>query len=34
VLIAKVRKQFNDPTIHLYIPVYVIWGKKPEQKED
>ncbi|KAI8649713.1 hypothetical protein NCS55_01433600 [Fusarium keratoplasticum] len=29
VLIAKVRKEFIDPSIHLYIPAYVIWGKKP-----
>ncbi|KAI5461787.1 S-adenosyl-L-methionine-dependent methyltransferase [Mariannaea sp. PMI_226] len=29
VLIAKVKKEFKDPTIHLYIPVYIIWGKKP-----
>ncbi|KAH6884873.1 S-adenosyl-L-methionine-dependent methyltransferase [Thelonectria olida] len=29
VLVAKVRKDLNDPAIHLYIPAYFVWGKKP-----
>ncbi|KAJ3516590.1 hypothetical protein NM208_g14824 [Fusarium decemcellulare] len=29
VLIAKVRKELTDPKIHLYIPVYFVWGKRP-----
>lgn len=29
VLMAKVRKDLTDPSIHMYIPGYVIWGRKP-----
>ncbi|RSL59567.1 hypothetical protein CEP54_007261 [Fusarium duplospermum] len=28
--VAKVRKDLKDPSIHLYLPIYFIWGKKPE----
>ena len=30
VLMAQVRKEFLNPAIHLYVPVYFIWGRKPE----
>ncbi|KAF4974214.1 hypothetical protein FZEAL_8852 [Fusarium zealandicum] len=29
VVIAKVRKELTDPAIHIYIPVYFVWGRKP-----
>jgi hypothetical protein len=29
VLIAKVRKDLSNPAIHLYIPAYFVWGRKP-----
>ncbi|KAF4460595.1 demethylmenaquinone methyltransferase [Fusarium albosuccineum] len=29
VLIAKVRKELTNPKVHLYIPVYFVWGKRP-----
>ncbi|KAJ9149491.1 Demethylmenaquinone methyltransferase [Pleurostoma richardsiae] len=29
VLIAKVKKDLKDPAIHLYLPVYFVWGRKP-----
>ncbi|KAJ0141199.1 hypothetical protein HZ326_15931 [Fusarium oxysporum f. sp. albedinis] len=30
VFMAKVKKDLSDPSIHLYLPVYFIWGRKPE----
>ncbi|KAM0428955.1 hypothetical protein ACHAPT_006758 [Fusarium lateritium] len=27
--VAKVRKDLRDPSIHLYIPIYFVWGRKP-----
>ncbi|KAJ4316288.1 hypothetical protein N0V84_007933 [Fusarium piperis] len=30
VYVAKVKKELKDPTIHLYVPVYCIWGRRPE----
>ncbi|KAJ4250119.1 hypothetical protein NW762_011929 [Fusarium torreyae] len=30
VLIAKVKKDLNNPAIHLYVPTYTVWAKKPE----
>ncbi|KAM5352931.1 hypothetical protein ACJ41O_005653 [Fusarium nematophilum] len=30
VYIAKVRKDLQDPSIHLYLPIYFVWGRKPE----
>lgn len=30
VLIAKVKNDLKNPAIHLYVPCYFIWGKKPE----
>ncbi|KAH6951685.1 S-adenosyl-L-methionine-dependent methyltransferase [Fusarium avenaceum] len=29
VLMAKAKKELRDPSIHVYLPVYFIWGKKP-----
>ncbi|KAF4979156.1 hypothetical protein FZEAL_4584 [Fusarium zealandicum] len=29
VLMAQAKKELRDPAIHLYLPVYFIWGKKP-----
>lgn len=29
VLIAKAKKELRDPAIHIYLPVYFIWGRKP-----
>ncbi|KAM0548412.1 hypothetical protein ACHAPJ_009898 [Fusarium lateritium] len=30
VFMDKVKKDLSDPAIHLYNPVYFIWGRKPE----
>jgi hypothetical protein len=30
VYVAKVRKELKDPSIHLYAPIYVVYGRKPE----
>ncbi|KAF5253561.1 hypothetical protein FANTH_1633 [Fusarium anthophilum] len=30
VFMAKVKKDLSDPSIHLYLPIYFIWGRKPE----
>ncbi|WZH50332.1 uncharacterized protein QYS62_011576 [Fusarium acuminatum] len=29
VLMAQVKNELRDPAIHLYLPVYIVWGKKP-----
>ncbi|KAF7547507.1 hypothetical protein G7Z17_g7670 [Cylindrodendrum hubeiense] len=29
VFIAKVKKDMKDTSIHLYLPVYFVWGRKP-----
>ncbi|KAF5969266.1 mRNA 3 end-processing YTH1 [Fusarium coicis] len=29
VLMAKVKNELRDPAIHLYLPVYFVWGRKP-----
>lgn len=29
VLMAKAKKELRDLSIHIYLPVYFIWGKKP-----
>ncbi|KAF4340093.1 methyltransferase like [Fusarium beomiforme] len=29
VLMAKAKKELRDPSIHVYLPVYFIWGRKP-----
>lgn len=29
VLMAQVKKELKDPSIHLYLPVYIVWGRKP-----
>ncbi|KAI8664635.1 hypothetical protein NCS57_00505100 [Fusarium keratoplasticum] len=31
VFMAKVKKELQDPSIHLYLPVHFVWGRKPEQ---
>ena len=31
VLKAKVKNNLKDPSIHLYLPVYFIWGRKPAE---
>ncbi|EXK83288.1 hypothetical protein FOQG_12468 [Fusarium oxysporum f. sp. raphani 54005] len=30
VFMAKVKKDLSESSIHLYLPVYFIWGRKPE----
>ncbi|KAJ4181538.1 hypothetical protein NW767_014125 [Fusarium falciforme] len=30
VYVAKVRKDLKNPSIHLYLPIYFVWGRKPE----
>ncbi|KAH7156006.1 S-adenosyl-L-methionine-dependent methyltransferase [Dactylonectria macrodidyma] len=34
VYIAKVKNDLTNPAIHLYIPVYFVWGRKPADKEE
>ncbi|KAM6516473.1 hypothetical protein FALCPG4_014656 [Fusarium falciforme] len=29
VFMAKVKNEIKDPTIHLYLPVHFLWGRKP-----
>ncbi|BDD58241.1 hypothetical protein MAP00_003532 [Monascus purpureus] len=29
VLIAKVRKELSDSSLHMYVPIYFVWGRKP-----
>ena len=29
VMIAKVKKELADRSIHLYLPIYVVYGRKP-----
>ncbi|KAF5026816.1 hypothetical protein F66182_1100 [Fusarium sp. NRRL 66182] len=29
VLMAQVKKELRDPSVHLYLPVYIVWGRKP-----
>ncbi|KAL1961756.1 hypothetical protein VTN77DRAFT_1082 [Rasamsonia byssochlamydoides] len=29
VLLAKARKELKDPSLHLYVPVYFVYGRKP-----
>lgn len=29
VLKAKAKNELRDPSIHLYLPAYIIWGRKP-----
>ncbi|KAH7362171.1 S-adenosyl-L-methionine-dependent methyltransferase [Plectosphaerella cucumerina] len=31
ILMAKVKNDLKNPAIHLYIPVYFVWGRKPEE---
>lgn len=33
VSLVDVRRQFCDPSIHAYIPVWVVWGRKPYTNE-
>jgi hypothetical protein len=30
VFIAKIKNELKDPAIHLYLPVYFVWGRKAE----
>ncbi|RSL67395.1 hypothetical protein CEP52_012730 [Fusarium oligoseptatum] len=30
VLIAKVKNDLKNPAIHIYVPCYLVWGRKPE----
>lgn len=29
VSLVKVRRDVSDPSIHAYLPFYVVWGRKP-----
>lgn len=29
VLMAQAKSELQNPAIHVYLPVYFIWGKKP-----
>jgi hypothetical protein len=29
VIMAQAKSELRDPSIHLYLPVYFIWGRKP-----
>ncbi|PTD08172.1 putative methyltransferase tdiE [Fusarium culmorum] len=29
VLMAQVKKELRNPSVHLYLPVYIVWGRKP-----
>ncbi|CAH0024719.1 unnamed protein product [Clonostachys rhizophaga] len=29
VFMAKVKNEIKDPSIHLYLPVHFVWGRKP-----
>ncbi|QPC59697.1 hypothetical protein HYE67_001928 [Fusarium culmorum] len=29
ILMAKAKKELRDPAIHIYLPVFFIWGRKP-----
>ncbi|KAF5000492.1 hypothetical protein FGRMN_1659 [Fusarium graminum] len=29
VLMAKAKKELRDPSIHIHMPVYFVWGKRP-----
>lgn len=29
VLIAMVKSELKDPTLHLYLPIHFVWGRKP-----
>ena len=29
VFMAKVKNEIKDPSIHLYLPVHFLWGRKP-----
>ncbi|KAK7402563.1 hypothetical protein QQX98_011668 [Neonectria punicea] len=29
VFMAKVKKELRDPSIHLYLSLYFVWGRKP-----
>lgn len=30
-LIAKVKADLKNPKFHLYVPTYIIWGRKPRE---
>ncbi|KAF5013376.1 hypothetical protein FDECE_623 [Fusarium decemcellulare] len=33
VYVSQVRKDLKNPAIHLYAPIYFVWGKKPSDAE-
>ncbi|KAF4463794.1 demethylmenaquinone methyltransferase [Fusarium albosuccineum] len=33
VYVSQVRKDLKNPAIHLYAPIYFVWGKKPSESE-
>ncbi|KAM0328733.1 hypothetical protein ACHAQA_005146 [Verticillium albo-atrum] len=34
ILLAKVRRELKDTSIHAYWPIYVVYGQKPEKKPE
>jgi hypothetical protein len=34
VLVAKVRDELKDRSLHLFIPVYIVYGQKPGDAEN
>ncbi|KAM3511843.1 hypothetical protein MY11210_004534 [Beauveria gryllotalpidicola] len=33
VALVNVRREFSDPRIHSYMPIWVVWGRKPYDNE-
>ncbi|EGX93629.1 TAM domain methyltransferase, putative [Cordyceps militaris CM01] len=33
VALVDVRREFSDPRIHAYLPIWVVWGRKPHPNE-
>jgi hypothetical protein len=29
---AKVKQELKDPSVHLYLPVTIAWGRKPGEE--
>jgi hypothetical protein len=29
---AKVKQELQDPSVHLYLPITIAWGRKPEEE--
>ncbi|WZH47188.1 S-adenosyl-L-methionine-dependent methyltransferase [Fusarium acuminatum] len=32
ILMAKVKRELQDPSVHLYLPVTIAWGRKPGEE--